>query len=50
MNFDLDTIFKIALGIIALGIGFKVIKGVAGLAFKVALIFVVIVVLYRLFM
>jgi len=47
---DLDLLFKIALTIVAVGISYKIIKAVAGVAFKVALLFVIILFVIRMFM
>ncbi|MCC0633611.1 MULTISPECIES: hypothetical protein [unclassified Clostridioides] len=47
---DIDLIFKVVFAIVAIGVSVKIIKTVASLAFKVALILLIILFVYRMFL
>ncbi|WP_173362401.1 hypothetical protein [Clostridioides difficile] len=46
---DMDLLFKIVFAIVAIGVSVKIIKTVASLAFKIALILLIILFVYRMF-
>ena len=46
---DIDLIFKIALAIVVIGIGVKVVKSITGLIFKIALIVLICLLFYKFF-
>lgn len=50
LNMDIDLIFKVVFAIVAIGVSVKIIKTVASLAFKVALILLIILFVYRMFL
>ncbi|HBF0960912.1 hypothetical protein J0W56_04220 [Clostridioides difficile] len=47
---DMDLLFKIVFAIAAIGVSVKIIKTVASLAFKIALILLIILFVYRMFL
>ncbi|HHI5790089.1 TPA: hypothetical protein ACP6IK_003579, partial [Clostridioides difficile] len=50
LNMDMDLLFKIVFAIVAIGVSVKIIKTVASLAFKIALILLIILFVYRMFL
>ncbi|MGL5314736.1 MAG: hypothetical protein ACRC92_15905 [Peptostreptococcaceae bacterium] len=46
---DIDLIFKIVLAIVVVGIGIKIVRTITGMIFKIALILLIILVFYKLF-
>ncbi|HBF5386848.1 TPA: hypothetical protein KOQ41_001521 [Clostridioides difficile] len=47
---DMDLLFKIVFAIVDIGVSVKIIKTVASLAFKIALILLIILFVYRMFL
>ncbi|WP_171903884.1 hypothetical protein [Clostridioides difficile] len=47
---DMDLLFKIVFAIVAIGVSVKIIKTVASLTFKIALILLIILFVYRMFL
>ncbi len=46
---DIDLIFKIALAIVIIGFGIKIVKTITGMIFKIALVVLILLVFYKLF-
>ena len=46
---DIDLIFRIALSIVIIGFGIKIVKTIGGMIFKIALLVSIALVFYKLF-